>query len=215
MTKCDSPSILQCDRAPGHIDPVFNKLVGESGRFLLWTPAGGSGFVQACDDIINAMIQKSLTEVSTEWLIEKVMALQEKGDCGAVANPSLIEMCQMLAKALKQLTPAAQRRSFEHCLLTLPTDGSEDEKKGSKALMALMKEHGECLVPNVGNSDELFPVPAKSSVKEGHLTSILNSLISYSAALPRSLFHHIPSSMALPPKALKPSKPIGKKSSGR
>ena len=130
MTKTPN-SILQVDRAPGHIDQVFNKLVGESGRLILWTPAGGSGYIQACNDLINAIIALKLTEVSTNWLIEKVMALQALGDAGAVANPTLEEMCQLMAKALKGLTVAAQRRSFEHCLLMLPTDGSLDEEKGS------------------------------------------------------------------------------------
>ena len=200
MSKCNSPSILQVDRAPGHIDPVFNKLVGRSGRMILWTPANTSGYVQANDDIINAQISNGLTQAFADWMVAKVMALQNMGSAGAVANPTLEEMCQILAKALKTLTPAAQRRSFEHCLLTLPTDGSMDGEKGSKSIMDLTKKYDECLVPNTANSIELFPgmqsnLPSLS--KEGRMSSIWETLTSTSAALPevpefhRDPYHHL------------------------
>ena len=175
MSKCNSPSILQVDRAPGHIDPVFNKLVGRSGRMILWTPANTSGYVQANDDIINAQISNGLTQAFADWMVAKVMAL-------------------------KTLTPAAQRRSFEHCLLTLPTDGSMDGEKGSKSIMDLTKKYDECLVPNTANSIELFPgmqsnLPSLS--KEGRMSSIWETLTSTSAALPevpefhRDPYHHL------------------------
>lgn len=120
---------------------------------ILWTPANTSGYVQANDDIINAQISNGLTQAFADWMVAKVMALQNMGSAGAVANPTLEEMCQILAKALKTLTPAAQRRSFEHCLLTLPTDGSMDGEKGSKSIMDLTKKYDECLVPNTANSN--------------------------------------------------------------
>ena len=201
MTNCDSPSILQVDRAPGHIDPVFNKLVAESGRMIVWTPAGGSSYIQACDDVINALIKKCLILYSTEWLVSKVMELQRKGVAGAVANPTLEELCQILAKALKGLTPLAQRRAFEHCLLTLPTDGSLDEEKGGKNVMALLKKYGESVVPTSLNAAESFPVEAQAQVG-GPVASAWEKIIASSSALRSKEFHY-----DLPPQPLPKSQP--------
>ena len=179
MTRCTSPSILQVDRAPGHIDPVFCKLIGESGRQILYTPPGASGYVQACDDVINAAIQRSFNIVSTDWLIEKVLALHQRGDSGAVANPTLEEICGIMAKSLRGLTPAAQRCAFEHCFLTLPTDGSLDKEKGSKSAVALMEKYGESLVPTSSNAVELFPPFGEPAGKEGLMASIWETLFSF------------------------------------
>ena len=140
------------------MNPVFNKLVSESGRMILFTPPGTSGYVQACDDLINAIIQKFFNIHSTNWLVDKVMQLHQSGNAGTVANPSLEDICQIMAKVLCHLTPAAQRRSFEHCLLTLPTDGSLDKERGSKAIVELLEKYGETLVPTSQNSIELFPL---------------------------------------------------------
>ena len=217
MTKCDRPTILQADRAPGHIDPVFNRLMSESGRFLLWTPAGGSGFVQANDDTINAPIQKAFDEYATDWLIEKVMELYRSGNDGAVANPTLTEICQILALALRRLTPASQRRAFQHCLLTLPTDGSQDKEKGGKSLMKLMGDHNESLVPDSNNSAEHFPNLYSEDVKEGRLTSIWESLIGSIPSFPKTEFRRDPPLLPAPKgKELRAlTKILGKKKTNR
>ena len=178
---------------------------------ILWTPANTSGFVQANDDIINAQISNGFTQAFTEWMVAKVMALQDMGSAAAVANPTLEEMCQILAKALKTLTPAAQRRSFEHCLLTLPTDGSMDEEKGSKSIMDLTKKYDECLVPNTANSIELFPktqLSQPSLGNEGMMSSIWETIASSSARLPMAEFNRDPKKHL----TLKPTKTNQKKS---
>jgi hypothetical protein len=59
MFRTERPTLLQVDQAPGHMDLVMNRLIAESGRIIAWTPAGTSGYVQACDHLINAVIQKS------------------------------------------------------------------------------------------------------------------------------------------------------------
>ena len=122
---------------------------------IAWTPPGTSGYIQACDDVINATIQKNFDRVSTDWLIEKVMDLHRQGNAGCVANPSLEEVCRIVAKALRGLTPAAQRRAFEHCLLTLPPDGSLDKERGSKTLIEMLQKYDECLVPTPENASAL------------------------------------------------------------
>ena len=115
-----------------------------------------------------------------EWLVGKVMKLHQKGNSGAVPNPTLEEICQILSKSLLALTPATQRKAFEHCLLTLPVDGSLDDEKGSKNTMALLRKHGEILVPTPENAFELFPFEngdGDGECREGRMTAICESLV--------------------------------------
>jgi hypothetical protein len=83
-------------------------------------------------NIVPLIMEFTFSKVAMDWLIEKIIDLHSRGEAGAVANPSLEEMCQILAKSVSHLTPSAQRKYFEHCLLTLPTDGSEDDAKGQR-----------------------------------------------------------------------------------
>ena len=111
------------------------------------------------------------------WLIAKVMELHRKGDAGSVANPTLTEICEIVSESLQSVTPALQKRAFEHTLLSLPPDGSLDDERGSKNTMELLRKHNECLVPTAENEFDLFPKEASSSaVKEGAMTSIWDSL---------------------------------------
>ena len=105
------------------------------------------------------------------------MELHQKGDCGSVANPTLVEICEIMSESLRGLSRSAQSRAFEHCLLTLPTDGSQDDERGAPNTMKLLRKHNVCLVPNAENSVELFPETATSSITEGTMTSIWESLI--------------------------------------
>ena len=61
------------DQAPGHMDPVVNQLISASGRHLVLTPAGTSGYCQPCDDLVNASIQKGYVDVTTDWMIDQIM----------------------------------------------------------------------------------------------------------------------------------------------
>ena len=212
MSKCESPSILQVDRAPGHIDPVFSRLVAESGRMIAWTPAGTSGYVQACDDVINATIQRNFDAVSTDWLVNKVMELHRQGNAGSVANPTLEEICQIMAKSLKGLTVSAQRRAFEHCLLTLPTDGSLDQDRGSKNTLDLLNKYQECLVPTIDNSCELFPnTDSRSTGGEGRMSSAWDAIIN-SEKNPPPIVDFTPDPRKLPRPTVVPSKATRKRS---
>ena len=38
-------------------------MIAESGRQILWTPPGTSGFVQPCDDLVNASFQNGFMKV--------------------------------------------------------------------------------------------------------------------------------------------------------
>ena len=131
-------------------------------------------------------------------VVDKVMELQRKGDAGAVANPTLEDICQIMSKSLKGLTPSAQRRAFEHCLLTLPTDGSLDQEKGSKNVMALLNKYGQSLVPNEENSIERFPRDNQPCESGGKMLGTWGSLIAWSTALPSSEFYYNPPLPSLP-----------------
>ena len=63
-----------------------------------------------------------------------------------VPNPSLTTICELVARAAKSITPAVQRRAFEHTGLTLSIDGSEDHKL-SRNLRDLLARHHEDPVP--------------------------------------------------------------------
>jgi hypothetical protein len=127
--------------------------------------------------------------VAGDWLINKIMRLHHEGNSGTVPNPTLEEMCELLSRAVAGLTPAAQKRAFEHCLLTLPTDGSLDEEKGSKNLMALMRKYGETLVPSP-DSRELFPEEdLPDIVCEGMMTGVFTSIFKESSFAQEDLQH--------------------------
>ena len=57
--------LLQLDNAPGHINGTIRRIIHESGRQILWTPPGTSGYVQPCDDIVNASFQNGFLRVSS------------------------------------------------------------------------------------------------------------------------------------------------------
>ena len=83
-----------------------------------------------------------------------------------------------MSKSLQSLTPTVQRGAFDHCLLTLPVDGSLDDEKGGKNTMALLRKHGENLVPTKDDAYELFPDDASAAnEKKGILDGIMASLV--------------------------------------
>jgi hypothetical protein len=55
---------FQLDNAPGHITAIIKRIIAETGRQIVSTPAGTSGFVQSCDDLINATFQSGFMKVS-------------------------------------------------------------------------------------------------------------------------------------------------------
>ena len=54
---------LQLDGAPGHITSIICRIAAETGRKIVWTPPGTSGYVQPADDIINASFQSGFMKV--------------------------------------------------------------------------------------------------------------------------------------------------------
>ena len=119
-----------------------------------------------------------------------------------MANSTLEDICQIMAKSLK-------RRAFDYCLLTLPTDGSLDEEKGSKNVMALLKKYGQSLVPNEVNSIELFPRDNQPRETGGKIFGSWGTLIAWSTALPSSKFYYNPPLPSLP--KARPAKAQGTK----
>ena len=51
------------DQATGHMDAEQLRMINESGRMVVLTPAGTSGFVQPCDDVLNGAFQSGFYKV--------------------------------------------------------------------------------------------------------------------------------------------------------
>ena len=69
-------SSIQLDGAPGHITAIIRIIAAESGRKIVWTPPGTSGFVQPCDDLINASFQSGFMKVK---IVFKIYAIMKQG----------------------------------------------------------------------------------------------------------------------------------------
>ncbi len=61
--------MLQMDGAPGHITSIICRIAAETGRKIIWTPPGTSGYVQPADDIINASFQSGFMKVCITLLL--------------------------------------------------------------------------------------------------------------------------------------------------
>ena len=78
MKNEDLQLFSKIDLAPGHMSKVICRIIRESGRMILWTPAGCSGYVQLCDDLTNATIQQGFNKVATDWMIAEIIRRHEQ-----------------------------------------------------------------------------------------------------------------------------------------
>ena len=73
-------------------------------------------------------------------MIRQILERHAKGELSAgIPNPSLQQVCELVAKAATYVTPNVQRKAFKQTGLTLATDGSEDEKELSSNLKDLLQ----------------------------------------------------------------------------
>ena len=66
---------LQLDAAPGHMSAIIRRIVAESGRIAIMTPAGTSGYSQPCDNLPNAALQSGFLKV-TNKSVRKIASFQ-------------------------------------------------------------------------------------------------------------------------------------------
>ena len=80
-----------------------------------------------------------------DWMLDQILRRHSQGTLdGGIPNPSLEEMCAMLARAGRKITCNVQRRSFQLTGVTVAVDGSEDHLM-SPELKELLNDHGQDL----------------------------------------------------------------------